>query len=251
MQIKWLFVILILTTISIDKLNSQTNIDTINLSETSLEERHLRYMYNFALNAALFQYEGGGSEYIYRNTMLPLYYQDEEVLMLILEAKEIDLDNLNLFFFPGVFCNLQLVNGSHEIGVSSDLKTQFQIDYLKSTPADPDVPKDRAINKFLRNSPSSIFAIEFSNLYYFNNRFYLELELHFAYNPRYSNQYVLFYFEFEWCESTETVFAIRTNKMNVPPINWKTPHPHPQIKQYQMRSSRTIDIPALRCPILR
>ncbi|TVQ42565.1 MAG: hypothetical protein EA362_12910 [Saprospirales bacterium] len=225
---------------------------TIDISETFLEERHLRYMYNFALNAALFQYEGGSGDLIgKRNTLFPLYYQDEEILMVIMEAKEIDLINLNLFFFPGVFCNLFLVQGSHKIGVSSDLKTQFQIDFIKSIPAELDVPKDKAINSLLNDLPNSIFAMEFSNLYYFNNRFYLELALYFAYNPRYSNQYTLYYFEYEWCESTETVFAIRTNKTNVPPIYLQTPHDHPQIKGSQMRSSRTIDIPALRCPILR
>lgn len=39
--------------------NAQYETKRVGLSETFLEERHIRYMYNFVLNNSFFQYESG------------------------------------------------------------------------------------------------------------------------------------------------------------------------------------------------
>ncbi len=235
MQTKWLFVVLILTTISIGKLNSQTNIDTLNLSETFLEERHLRYMYNFALNNSFFQYRSG---LLYRIGIPELLNSPKENRKILVYDKvsPFDLRSLELFIRPDKLDEALFLDNLDYRLESISLVSQFDIDFLKRV--DNEIKTEVIHDKIFGDSFLNYF-VEFSNVMIRNNKIYLSIKIRFPVN--YDPNLILGnyqIYEFEWCESLGWVYPRRVSKYDFNVV-------------YDMnkpRSGGTLKITSLDCP---
>ena len=235
MQIKWLFVILILTTISIGKLNSQTNIDTLNLSETVLEERHLRYMYNFALNNSFFQYKWAALD-IQTPYSLKERTPNEHVLILDY-IFPLRIKDIELFMQPNNLQEVEVINNFEHPAVKNGLISQFDIDFIKI-----DHPPTRKelypkLDKMVFKTLNVRYVVLFSNIIKQDKLIYIAINTTFPlmYSPEFAGRSTQIY-EFEWCESTGWVFPRRVTS----PFFFG-------IGTDFKRMGGTIEIPSLKC----
>ncbi len=204
MQMKWLFVILILTTISIDKLNSQTNIDTLNLSDTFLEERHLRYMYNFALNGLFFQYKSNiGSRIVFEN-------QEENTQIGVIPAfKAIRDKDIRLFTGLDTIKSGKYVQPTEMSINKLNFITQSEIVFLTEF---QDYSSMKNLSTTLIENPKMNYAAQFSNVFIYEDKIYLSviLYLHINLNPNNLSSELQMY-EFQYCKSTNWVYPKRVS----------------------------------------
>jgi len=229
-------------TLTYGDIQAQTDVDTIDLSETVLEERHLRYMYNYALNAALFQYEGGSPTLTTHNDH---FFENDKILQIITNEREVDVSMLDRFVLPRGFCYLNYIQDAHPLAMEWPLNTQYILEYVPESDR-------KQIYKLLEEETNSIFAVEFSSLFENRSSFFLELTINIRLNYPVLFGRSFVYFEFQWCDSKQVVFPVRTNTRALPSpeIHFLISPPF-EIKGRQVRRSPTIDIPAKECRILK
>jgi len=233
----WVFL-----TLTYGDMQAQTDVDTIDLSETVLEERHLRYMYNYALNAALFQYEGGSPGFINHNEH---FFENDKILQIITNEREVDVSMLDGFVLPRGFCYLNYIQDAHHIAMKWPLNTQYILEYVPESDR-------KQIYKLLEEETNSIFAVEFSSLFENRSSFFLELTINIRLNYPVVFDRSFVYFEFQWCDSKQLVFPVRTNTKELIPSQIYIDKMRPsEIKGSQVRRSPTIEIPAKECRILK
>jgi len=197
---------MLFTWITISTTVSQNFFDSIEITETAFEERHIRYMYNYALNAALFQYPSGHTspagyinESIKRNTI--------KVLSNKLHTKR---NHLDLFVLPAEFCQLSYLNFSHDMALTLPIETQYHVQKMPYLKLSQDQLLDE-MNQILLNSEGVKYIAAFSGLYQNGKFYYLEVLTGFFanyYPPLFGN--ARYIFEFEWCGSRKVVYPMRT-----------------------------------------
>ncbi|TVQ42567.1 MAG: hypothetical protein EA362_12920 [Saprospirales bacterium] len=205
---------------------SQAQIDTIDLSETFLEERHLRYMYNYALNAVLFQHKGELSQ----NAMPKNWGNSSKSSILVINnAVQLNIDHLEPFVYPGQICYLNFIQNSHQTALEQTLRSQYQIEYHPEIQLEERNIRNK-MGDILKNSETSMYYIAFSDLSQNRDFFYLKTTLGFYVVYPELIRPISSIIEFRWCEDNRQIFPTRI----VPSIsfNWQG----------------TVQIRPLRCP---
>ena len=214
--------------------NAQYETKRANLSETFLEERHLRYMYNFALNGLFFQYKSNLD-----------YFKDEtfnrnpveiEKLLILTNNFRFEIKNLIVFIYPETLKDVKYVlDNSHSIK-SLGLSSQFEIEFI-STQNRSRKEKIQIISQKIAEKPNVDYVVDFSNLVIMENKIYLSVR---SYTPAFFNPNLTDInpqiYEFEWCESTGWVYPRRVTSrfFFMTGTDFK-------------RMGGTIDIPSLKC----
>lgn len=182
-------------------------VDTINLAEIPLEERHLGYIYDFALNSALHQYVSIPQSRLMRSfSQLTL---SSNSAFIVSDVLPMDFKDLEKFIYPDTFSVFQLIEGSHQIIFTDpfvsqydlELLAEFGMDTLSFLPILEDVPD---------GSDDAEMAIVFSNLYQHQNSFFILVGIaHHRSRTVESISSSGHIIEFEWCESMSLVYPRR------------------------------------------
>ena len=223
----------LLSSLSVGKLACQTQIDTINLAETFLEERHLRYIYNFALNAYFFQYGGGTRPLSYRSSM----DSDSNLFNGIFIIKnDYPIRNWKLRAFTkqdSLPVGKVLKNKSYDLE-NIGLYSQFDFIFLV---ADDQKDISNYVQEQMKGIPEISYAVQFSNFFVTGNKIYLSIRMHYFIDPLFSKTFTRFrLFEFEWCERMGWVYPRRVSNSSIDLYSLT-----------RSRSKYTIDIPSLKC----
>jgi len=225
--------IILILIFSSGKMAAQVQVDTIAVKHTFLEERHLRYMYNFMLNNTFFQFRSG----VHRIEIPHLIKKSgQSELNFVLNHKFlIRMEDLKLFIQPDSLLKVYFVdNFDHDLE-SVGFISQFDFEYIQLT--DQELKRD-FLQKKLFESPNSRYAVQFSNVLIRGNKIYLSIKISFPVN--YDPDFVLGnyqMYEFEWCESVGWVYPRRVSKHDFNTV-------------YDMnkpRSGGTVEIPSLKC----
>lgn len=212
--------------------NAQYETKRVGLSETFLEERHIRYMYNFVLNNSFFQYESG----LYPIVMEETSNSPKENRKILVYDKFnlFSISSLELFLRPdSLFDTLLLVNLDYNLE-SIGLVSQFDIDFMKRV--DNEIKNEVIHDKIFGDSLIN-YIVEFSNVLIRKDKIYLSIRIHLPanYDPD-----VLFrnyqIFEFEYCKSMGWVYPRRVSDKFFGLILTGNVH-----------AGDIIDIPSLKC----
>ncbi|TVQ42569.1 MAG: hypothetical protein EA362_12930 [Saprospirales bacterium] len=217
---------------------AQGQVDTIDVEHTFLEDRHLRYMYNYALNAALFQYQSGIFN-TYSYSGIKNHIVGRKNFYLILDRISPKIEHLENFVLPAKFCHLTYLIGSQEKALQLPIMTQYKIKFYSSSKTERSQIISAAYRHLLDDDEARFYGA-FSGLYRQGKQYYLELVIgyHQYFNP--IKSYLISYiFEFEWCDMRKIMYPMRTVdkdfyfalEQNIP-----------------TRFSRTVIIPAKVCP---
>jgi hypothetical protein len=219
---------------SSSKMAAQGQVDTIDVEHTFLEDRHLRYMYNFALNGMFFQYKPNlphiGTGALMKNA------SENKFVCIVSNTFPIKMEDLELFISPdtligGKFVNMFDITMDRVIFIS-----QFDFEYLYHS-------DHESINSFLRNkliqNPNMNYAFRFSNIFLIDDKIYLSAILYYYanYDPDiFSSGFQMY--EFKWCESKKWIYPSRVSG----PF-------FRHIKSRRGMLGGTIKIPSLDCPL--
>ncbi|TVR90552.1 MAG: hypothetical protein EA411_00005 [Saprospirales bacterium] len=193
-----------------DTLNGQAKVDTIDISETMLEDRHIRYMYNFALNGALFQYQPGA---IYFGDYPEVHRKQNYNIYIINNKALVNLGDLELF--------IESSDSSYHVNIAkdngpgfkpTDFVSQYDIEFISFEIQDSGRITDKVQGEILHPS-NAIFAIQFSDLYLYADKIYFTIKLYYylSFEPEIFWGNTQFY-EFEWCDSTQLVYPKRVSR---------------------------------------
>ena len=215
----------LLSSLSVGKLACQTQIDTINLSETSLEERHLRYMYNFALNTVLFQTEGELSHIEDPKNRESMDYNNYSLLLITNEFR-LGLNQIESFVYPCAICNLSYIYDSHNIALMQPLRTQYEMILHPIAEEKKNESTRNRMARYLRANKNSKYSIAFTGLY--QDRYYYYLKTTIGFYIVYPD---LVYtidsiIEFRWCEAKKQILPNRVSStlfdLSINPIQVKS-----------------------------
>jgi hypothetical protein len=224
--------IFILLIFSSNKMAAQ--VDTIDISESFLEDRHIQYMYNFALNNTFFQYRSSGN-----HIHVPLFIKkptQNEMIFIINHKFPIKIDDLELFIRPDTLLGVKFVNNFDQAMESVGFISQFAFkflyfDELKS------IDFFTKLTEIIFDSPNSSYAVQFSNFLIRGYKIYISINISFPVNYEpdliYSNYQM---YEFEWCESVGWVYPRRVSDSFFRSYHFK-----------KGRLGGTVEIPSLRC----
>lgn len=207
----------------------------VSLSETFLEERHLRYMFNFALNNTFFQYRStiGGIETPY--SLKPP--TPNEFVFIIDPIFPIKILDIELFNQPDEIQELKIINNFVHPAARNALISQFDIKFVKfGYQTRKELPQQ--IHQMIFDSTNSRYVVQFSNIVIHDNYIYIAIRITYPilYSPgplTWSNFQM---YEFEWCESVGWVYPRRVTS----PFFFMTGTDF-------KRMGGTVEIPSLKC----
>lgn len=234
MRLIRLSIIILIFSVTLCKADIQAKVDTVNLSETFLEERHLRYMYNFALNNTFFQYKSGLD-----NIEIPYFLKEptpNEFVFILDRIFPIKLKDIELFTRPNNLQEVKIINNFKHPAESNGLTSQFDIEFIKINFQTQEVLYQQ-IQQMLFEPPKSRYVVQFSNIAIHDKFIYISINIAFPlmYSPDFSFSNSQIY-EFEWCESMGWVYPRRVSG-----------ELFGLYIQNKGRLSGTIDIPSLKC----
>lgn len=212
---------------------AQVGVDTIDISKTILEDRHLRYMYNFALNGKFFQYRQIPDHIVTGGLMKN--DRHNEIVFIVKDEFPIGINELELFVQPDSLLEVKFVSNSNHNIEKFSFTSQFDFEYLQ---LEGQKNKQDFIREKLNDNPEINYAIQFSNLYIRRNKIYLSVSMHYYvnYNPdAIFGGYQMY--EFEWCESMGWVYPKRVSS-----------DAFGLVISDKVQLDGTINIPSLECP---
>ncbi len=218
------------------KAYNQIEIDTIPISETQLNDRHVSYIYDFAFNSAMHQYR----------SLMPLRtleYQfpnksNSTSLLVLRDVMPTNISDLELFIFPDSTKHFYSIKNTQKKALNNKLISQFDLKYLPSfnKPLKDYFP---LLMELIKENNDIDFAVGFSDLYMIDNLIYVFLGITFNGNVADYLPGTAHIFEFEWCENKNIVYPRRVSAPNFHKMNRGV---SPSIKL-----GGTIDIPSLKC----
>lgn len=222
---KLLTAYIFLLVLSITITNSQVIVEQIKLSETPLEERHLRYMYNFALNTVLFQTEGELSHIEDPKNRESMDYINYSLLLITNEFR-LGLNQIESFVYPCAICNLSYIYDSHNIALMQPLRTQYEMILHPIAKEKKNESTRNRMARYLRANKNSKYSIAFTGLY--QDRYYYYLKTTIGFYIVYPD---LVYtidsiIEFRWCEAKKQILPNRVSStlfdLSINPIQVKS-----------------------------
>lgn len=189
----------------------QTNskFDRASSLEFQLEERHLNYIYDFALNSALHQYEIAGYSRILTNPSYSSLSLSGDKAYILTDV--LPMDSIALKRFSG-FDNIEtfkFFKDGHEMIDNIPFISQYILKVL------PPLGIDTLRNLSFLQKPSAEsaapeIAIIFSNIYFYNTFLYIKVGIaHHRSSSISSISNAAHIFEFEWCEAKDIVYPRR------------------------------------------
>jgi hypothetical protein len=214
--------------------NAQYQTKRVSLSETFLEERHLRYMYNFALNNTFFQYKSDGY-----HIQTPYFLKEptpNEFVFILDHIFPIKIKDIELFNRPNNLQEVKIINNFNHPAESNGLTSQFDIKFIKFG-FQTRKELHQQIHQMLFETTNSRFVVQFSNIVIHDKHIYVAIHITYPimYSPDFSFSNSQIY-EFEWCESVGWVYPRRVSR-----------ELFGIYLQNKGRLSGTIDIPSLKC----
>jgi len=215
-------------------MQSQTDVDSIDLSETVLEERHLRYMYNFALNNSFFQYKS--NEHAFQDPFIINRSKRGNVVLVVKQKRPLTVENLEYFIEPDSLKKLNIRHISNLSLFETDLISQFDFEFISLEFADRE-ERSSQINQWVFDPQYSGFVVQLTDKIIINNKIYLSISISYPgnYDPNIHSSGTQMY-EFEWCESVGWVYPRRVTDS--------------LFRSYHFTKGRlggTINIPSLKC----
>lgn len=226
--------IILILTITSWQAYAQVKIDTVDISETVLEDRHLRYMYNFVLNNTFFQYKSGTGDF--QDPFSIKKSKKRNIVSVINQRYPLRVNNLEYFIKLDSLKNSSLKYITNLSLNESDLVSQYDFIFVNIEFANRE-EYFWQVNQKVFDPLNSGFVVRFSDILILNNNIYLSISINYPvnYEPNihYSNSQM---YEFEWCESVGWVFPRRVTDSFF--LHYHNP---------KGRLGGTIDIPSLKC----
>lgn len=224
--------------IGIQLSKAQYVMDSIYFNQSEIKERHIQFIYNYSLNAALFQYQSGLlNSYAYPG--IKNHIVNRKNLYLVKDKISPEIKHLERFILPAKFCHLTYLIGSHEKALQLPIMTQYNIQLYSSSKTERSKIFSEAFG-LLRDSGEGRFVVAFSGLYKHEKHYYLELVVgyHQYFNPVLFSK-ASYIFEFEWCDSRKIMYPMRTVDETF----------SFQLEQnFPIRFGRTVILPSKVCP---
>jgi len=219
------------------QLYSQVQVDTIPITETFLEDRHISYIYDFAYNSAMHKYRSlmplKGADFSFPRK------SDKSAVLVISDILPTDIVDLELFIFTDSTDRFTLLENSQNTALENQLITQFEMVYLPpfNTQLKEYFPK---VQEAIKENVDADFAVAFSELYMRDHFIYVFVGLTFERGITNYLPGAAHIFEFEWCKSMEVIYPRRVSTSNFHRLNLTLASPMKKI-------GGTIEIPSLKC----
>lgn len=178
--------------------------DSSKIKQPALETRHLSYIYDFILNAALHQH------YIYPHSRLLRSYSQwaftGDKVYILTDVLPIDSNALLRFIYPDTLYGFEILESAHDIISTNPFVSQYHLEILP--PFGMDTLKGIPIlENPLGESDEPEIAVLFSNIYQNQNSLYIKVGIAHNKNKWFSSiTSSAHIFEFEWCESVKVVY---------------------------------------------
>jgi len=202
--------IILLLTISFKVLPAQPKIDTVSIDQTFLEERHLRFMYNYAFTHALFNRRHFVPKVVLNGRFTP---NSSDSILVLENTYRIDESDIKLFNrSDSILINkITHLKDSDKVLQTKPLVSQYEFDYLNSGSEDL-VKNSRFLIESIEDHKKPVnAAVMFSAANLVGHRVYIRLTVFSIIVPPTGMIYERFIYEFEWCESLRIVYPNRVS----------------------------------------
>lgn len=208
--ITFYFIVILLTT-NFQKIIAQPKVETIFINQTFLEDRHIRFMYNYAFTNALFDRREFVPTFFSSGANTPDSNFTESILVLEnpyrINASDIELFNRSDSIKLNKITHLK---NSDKALRTKPLVSQYEFEYLNSGKEDW-VENTRILMDSIQERKNSNTAVMFSDVNIVGHRVYLEIIIISIFFPPKGLVSESFIYEFEWCESIRIVYPNRVS----------------------------------------